>query len=110
MPTTPFGAIVARKYTSDDGTDYAIGVPLELANAASLVAPLAGTIPFCSIWQCRYLYCSVLFRPGIEPTKWTVKVPIQALNPLWVSGAGAVISIGGFDYVILSCQGERRID
>lgn len=110
MPPGPFGNLVACHYTAEDLSDYAIGVPAELAGAVGLLPSAPGALPFPALWITRYLSCSIIFRPGIDPAKWHVRVPCQSDNATWTTGPGALITISGYDYRVTRCLGESRID
>lgn len=106
----PFGALVAADYVADDEVHYVVAVPTLIRDAAALLPPIPGALPFPALWITRYLSCSINERSGSDPSRWYVHVPCGAQYPGWVAGPGTLITIGGLEYTVTSAHGERRID
>lgn len=112
MVVGPFGTLVARRYQSDDGNFYSIGVWSDLELIGGIGdADVAGLPPFPGNWTPRYLDCVYLGGQGpIEPGSKFVSAVCNPTASGWTLGPGTHGVIAGREYEIASCRGEKRID
>jgi hypothetical protein len=101
------GTVTAWAYPSDDLTMYQAGSLLSSYQQAlgDLHPAQGGEPPYPGIGTTRYTQ----WQGEIGGNPLTIHIMCSETDPHWIAGPGTVVTVGGVDWTLTKCVGEKRI-